>query len=85
MSQLSNGNNSSNGIALPDHARKPFTIPGTTTRRPRRYERRGAAGADHREQGVGVIAAVGDNVSAFQTGEQLRRGVEIVGLSGRQY
>lgn len=43
-----------------------------------------AARADEIEQGVGVVAAVGDHVAAFQPGEQLRSGIEIVGLSGRQ-
>ncbi len=45
----------------------------------------GAAPADEIEQGVGVIAAVGDDVAALEAGEQMRSGLEIVGLSGGQH
>ena len=45
----------------------------------------GAAGADQIEQGVGVIAAVGDDVAAFEAGEQKRRRAQVVGLSGGQH
>jgi hypothetical protein len=45
----------------------------------------GPAGPDQVEQCVGVIAAVGDDVTAFEAGEQERSRAQIVVLSGGQH
>ena len=44
--------------------------------------RLGASGPDQVEQGISVVAAVGDDMAAFETGEQLWRGPQIVSLAG---
>jgi hypothetical protein len=45
----------------------------------------GAAGSDQLKQGVGVIAAVGDDVTAFEASEQERCRAQVVVLSGGQH
>ena len=45
----------------------------------------GAIGSDQIEQCIGVIAAVGDDMSAFETGEQERCRAQVVVLSGSQH
>ena len=47
--------------------------------------RLGPGGADKLEQGVGIVASVGDDMAASEIGEQLRRGPQIVGLPGGQH
>jgi hypothetical protein len=44
----------------------------------------GAGRPDQFEQGIGIVASVGDDVAAFEAGQQLRRGAQVVGLSGGQ-
>ena len=46
--------------------------------------RLGAACPDQIQQGVGIIATVGDDMLALQTGQQLGSGPQVVGLSGGQ-
>ena len=45
----------------------------------------GPAGSDQIEQVIGVIAAVGDDVTAFEASQQERRGAQIVVLSSGQH
>ena len=45
----------------------------------------GAAGPDQVEECIGVIAAVGDDMAAFEAGEQERCSAQIVVLSGGQH
>ena len=45
----------------------------------------GAGGADQVEQAVGVIAAIGHDMAAFQAGQQIGRRLQVVGLAGSQY
>jgi hypothetical protein len=45
----------------------------------------GAAGSDQVEQRIGVVATVGDDVSAFEASKQERCGAQVVVLSGGQY
>lgn len=47
--------------------------------------RLGSAGSNEFEQCVGIVAAVGNDMAAFQTRQQVWRGVEIVGMSRRQH
>jgi hypothetical protein len=45
----------------------------------------GAAGPDQFEQGVGVIASVGDDMAAFEAFEQARGGSQIMSLTRGQH
>ena len=45
----------------------------------------GSAGSDQVEQRIGVIAAIGDDVPAFEASEQKGRRTQIVVLSGGQH
>ncbi len=45
----------------------------------------GSAGPDQIKQGIGVIAAISDDMAALQSFEQLGCGAQIVGLACRQY
>ncbi len=47
--------------------------------------RLGAAGCDQIEQRVGVVATVGDDVAAFETGEQKRCCAQVVVLSSGKH
>jgi len=54
--------------------------------RSRRWNvRPGSGGADEGQKRVGVVAAVGDDVTALQSSQQLRRSVEIVRLARREH
>jgi len=44
----------------------------------------GTGSADQLEQGVGVIASVGNDVAAFEASQQLRGRTQVVSLSGGQ-
>ena len=44
----------------------------------------GAGGSDQLEQGVGVVASIGDDMAAFEASQQLRGGAQVMGLSGGQ-
>jgi hypothetical protein len=44
----------------------------------------GSAGSDEIEQSVGVIASVGNDMVAFEAGQQMRGRIQIMGLAGRQ-
>ena len=43
----------------------------------------GAAGPDHVQEGVGVIATIGDDVAALEPLQQKRRSTQIVSLPRR--
>lgn len=45
----------------------------------------GPTGSDQVEQCVGVVTAVGNDVTAFETREQKRRCAQVLFLSGRQH
>ena len=45
----------------------------------------GATGPDQIEHCVGVVASVGDDMTAFEADEQKRSCAQIMGLAGRQY
>lgn len=45
----------------------------------------GAAGPDQFQQGIGVVAAIGNDMLAFETDQQLRSGSQVMRLSGRQH
>jgi len=43
------------------------------------------AGSDELDEGVGIVAAIGNDVAALQTSQQIRCGTQVVGLAGRQH
>ena len=45
----------------------------------------GSAGSDQVEQRIGVISAIGDDVTTFEAGEQEWRRAQVVVLSGGQH
>ena len=45
----------------------------------------GSASSDEVEQSVGVVAAIGDDMPAFEAGQQLGGSFQIVGLAGGEY
>ena len=48
----------------------------------RRDVRLGAGSPDQVEQSIGIVASVGDDMAAFEAGEQLRSGAQVVRLPG---
>ena len=47
--------------------------------------RLGAAGPDELEERIGVVAAIGHDIAAFEAGQKIRRGSQVVRLTRCEY